>query len=151
MTDKDAARTLYLEGWSQKAIAKTLRKSEKSVSNWKTSENWDKLRAGVNMQKATAEDQVWELINYQLTTLRKIKEEYEKESADGSTPKLISRGDIDALQKLFTTVKNREMEWSGMVKVLREFAGWLKNENVPLAQELVQYMDAWINEKRKQL
>lgn len=148
MTDRDAARTLYLEGWSQREIAKTLHKSEKTIGTWKRDDNWDKAKAGFSMQKATAEDTVWELINYQLATLKRIKDNYEKEPDE---PKLIARGDIDALQKLFTTVKGRDIEWSALVKVLREFATWLRSENLPLAQEIMQYADAWLNEKRKQL
>jgi hypothetical protein len=148
MTDRDAARTLYLEGWSQKEIAKTLHKAEKTIGTWKRDDNWDKSKAGFSMQKTIAEDTVWELINYQLTTLKRIKDEYEKEP---DKPKLIARGDIDALQKLFTTVKGRDIEWSALVKVMREFATWLRSENLQLAQEMMQYADAWLNEKRKQL
>lgn len=147
MKERDAARILYTDGWNQKEIARTLRRSEKTVCKWKQDDNWEMQKSNSLIQKQTAEEGVWELINYQLTALRNIKEGYEKE---GST-KLINKGDIDALQKLFTTVKGKEMEWSAMVKVLREFAQWLKAENLELAQELVDFMDAYLNDKRRTL
>lgn len=147
MKDRDAARVLYTDGWPQKDIARTLRRSEKTISTWKQEDNWEMQKSTTLIQKHTAEESVWELINYQLTALSNIKKQYEKEGAT----KLISKGDIDALQKLFTTVKGKELEWSAMVKILREFAQWLKGENLELAQELVDFMDSYLNEKRRTL
>ncbi|MGQ1889138.1 terminase gpP N-terminus-related DNA-binding protein [Thermophagus sp. OGC60D27] len=147
MKERDAARILYTEGWTQKEIARTLRRSEKTICTWKQNDNWDKQKSESLIQRQTAEEGVWELILYQLNALKNIKQQYEREGSK----KLISKGDIDALQKLFTTVKGKELEWSTIVKILREFAQWLKNENLELAQELVDYMDAYLNEKRRML
>jgi hypothetical protein len=147
MKERDAARILYTDGWAQKEIARTLRRSEKTICKWKQDDNWEMQKSRTLIEKQTAEEGVWELINYQLTALKNIKDEYQKEGAT----KLISKGDIDALQKLFTTVKAKELEWSAMIKVLREFSQWLKAENLELAQELVEFIEAYLNEKRKMI
>ncbi len=65
---------------------------------------------------------------------------------------LIPKGEIDAVQKkLFTTVKGKELDWSAMVQILRNFMSYLKETDVELAQELVPHVDGYINEKRRTL
>ena len=64
---------------------------------------------------------------------------------------LIERGDIDALQKLFTTIKGKELAWSGMVKILREFIEYLERENIHLAKKVLPFSQEFLNEKRKEV
>jgi len=145
MDDRKAGYVLYKEGATQKEIAKTLGRTEKTISNWKKADEWDKHRATSTLQENTIKDHVYELIQYQLSALQKIKEGYEKE---GGTA-LIARGDIDGLSKLFTAVKEKELEWSQLVKAFREFMEWLKLEDIELAKELTAFIDNYLNIKRQ--
>lgn len=150
---KEAAHILFNEGISQKEIASIINVSEKTISLWAKNGNWDKKRSENNLQKQTSEEGVWELINYQLKVLKKIKEVHEL-TLDGTNDlkeiksKLIDRGDIDALQKLFTTIKGKELEWTKRVKVIREFSEYIETEDMKLAKEVIPLATQFLNEKR---
>lgn len=153
MESKEAARILFNDGSTQKDIASMLNISEKTISDWAKKGNWDKKRSESNLKKQTSEEGVWELINYQLKVLKLIKEKHEVELENCTDlkeikAKLIDRGDIDALQKLFTTIKGKEMEWSQRVKVIREFTEYLEGEDTKLAQSVVPLANQYLNEKR---
>lgn len=153
MESKEAAHILFNEGVSQKEIASIIDVSEKTISLWAKQGNWDKKRSENNLQKQTSEEGVWELINYQLKVLKRIKEIHESEldnceDLKDIKAKLIDRGDIDALQKLFTTIKGKEMEWSQRVKVIREFTEYLEVEDGKIAQSVIPLANQYLNEKR---
>jgi hypothetical protein len=102
------------------------------------------------MNQHTAADKVWRLIQYQLDHLNKLTELYEKqETEDPTSIKLISKGDIDALQKLFTTIRKKETEWSELVRILRDYVGWLRLEDPELAKTNVDPIERYLNEQRK--
>jgi transposase len=150
---KQAAFILYKESISQKEIASIISISEKTISLWIKKEKWEAKRSEDAIKKQTSEEGVWEIINYQLRVLKKIKETHDQ-SLDDCTDikelkaKLIERGDIDALQKLFTTIKGKEMEWTGRVKVIREFTEYLETENPTLAKEVIPMANQYLNENR---
>jgi len=147
---KEAAFILYREGMSGTEIASMLKVSEKTVSTWKTAGDWDKKRCHFEMHQQTASDQVWKLIQYQLVRLNRLTELYEKEEANDPTSiKLISKGDIDALQKLFTTVRKKETEWSDLVRILRDYMAWLRLEDQELAKSNVVPIERYLNEQRR--
>lgn len=153
MESKDAARILFNEGVSQKEIASIVGVTEKTITTWAKQGTWDKKRSENNLQKQTSEEGVWELINYQLKVLKRIKEVQEEdldncENLKDIKAKLIDRGDIDALQKLFTTIKGKELEWTQRVKVIREFTEYLEIEDMKVAKEVMPLANQFLNEKR---
>jgi len=147
MDDRSAAKILFMGGANNKHIAKLLGRTEKTIASWRKQDGWDNQRATSMLRDQTAKETVTELIAYQLDALKKIKDSYIQ---DGGT-QLIARGDIDALQKLFTTVRDKEMEWSHIIKIMREFAEWLKIEDLTAAQEVVVHVDKYLNYKRKSM
>lgn len=154
MEAKEAAKILYYQGVSQKDIAQILDKNEKTISTWVHDGKWDEKRTEHNLLKETSEEQVWKLINWQLRILQMITEEHENsinEGLDvaGLQKLLIGRGDIDALQKLFTTIKGKELEWSQLVKIIRELTEFIQSENVTLAKQLTPYANDFLNQKRQ--
>lgn len=160
MTDRDAAKLLYLNGFDQKGIARLLRKSEPTISKWKQEDNWEQQKISTSVHTLTATENSLSALNHQTRVLKLMSDRYGKQLDEGLlkgleaaelSKYLIPKGEIDAVQKLFTTIKRPEAEWSTMVKVLRDFANHLRDENLALAQQLVEYMDAWLNDKRKNL
>lgn len=160
MDIQEAAKTLYFEGWEQTRIATTLKKTEQTISRWKRDGNWDRLRAEQNMQRETAEERVWRLINHQLHILDKMST-IKKQTIDSVTEDteglatlsdaLINKGDIDALQKLFTTVKGKQHTWTNYVSILREYMDYVQGRDLELAKALVDHVDEFLNQKRKEL
>lgn len=156
VTKHTAIEILFNEGWEQKDIAKTLRLSEVTVSKYVTGNNLRKQRALQSLAKKTSEDNALMALEHQSTIIRLIAEKLKSELADNPDMEslkaaLIPKGEIDALQKLFTTIKGKEREWSDVVKIIREFTSWLKEVNIELAQDVVDHADEYLNEKRRMM
>lgn len=151
---KAATAVLFKEGYEQKDIAKILKLSEVTISKYVKEGGLKKKRLEHSIHKQTAEENALTALAHQTTVIRMISEKLgEKLNEDMSVEELgkclIPKGEIDAVQKLFTTVKGKELEWSGIVKILREFSQWLKEEDLELAQDILDPIDKYINEKRK--
>jgi transposase len=147
MENKEAARVLYFEGWSQVRIAQALGVAEKTVTDWKKKGYWEKKRAENAIAKDTAEELVLELINWNLNVLKKRKDEWE---AEGKLD-LISKGDIDALSKLFSSIKGKEKTWTNYVTILREFVDFLQTVDLEMSKSLLDPVDEFLNQKRKEM
>ena len=144
-----AGKELFNAGWENKFIAKTLGVSEQTVSNWKKKYDWEKKRAESVLVKETAEETLWELINYQLTVLKEKKDEML--SKPKGERNLIDKGDIDALSKMFSSVKVKELEWSKIVSLVRELIDFLRTEDLELAKKLTEHTTVFLRNKRKNL
>lgn len=154
---KHAAYLLKKEGYTVDEICKLLRRSQKTIYMWQKKYNWNAKCLREDLFKQTAEEDVQELISHNLKILKMIAEKKNSvlkkrggNSVDDLQSSLISRGDIDALQKLFSTIKGKELTWSTMVKILREFMEHLEAENLELAKKVLPYSNEFLNVKRKE-
>jgi predicted transcriptional regulator len=150
---KSAAQELFNAGWDQKKIASILELSEKTISEWKKKHRWEEKRAKKNMAHDVAEDTVWELINYQLAALKAKKDRFEEDLRNKKVDDLpaLDKGDVDALQKLWTTVKNKQLDWSVIVNNIKDFVGFLSERDIELAKSILTHTDDYLNFKRKNL
>lgn len=150
---KSAAQELFNAGWDQKRIAGILELSEQTISTWKQKHRWEEKRARKNMAEEVAEDNVWELINYQLAILKTRKELMEeklrKKDIDELPP--LDKGDVDALQKLWTTVKNKQLDWAIIVRIIKEYVSFVSERDLELAKQILNHTDDYLNYKRKSL
>ncbi len=157
MTDKVAAiKILYTAGWQQNDIARILKLTEKTVSKHVRDNNMKQKRTEIGINRQTSEENALSALAHQTRIIRLISDKLAEQVTPDLTVEelsklLIPKGEIDAVQKLFTTVKGKELDWSAMVQILRNFMGFLKESNVELAQELIPHVDDYINEKRKSL
>lgn len=151
--NKNAAQELFNASWDQKDIARILKVSEKTISNWKQKHRWEEKRAKKNMAEEVSEDGIWELINYQVTALKMKKNKFEEQlnTEEISELPLLDKGDIDALQKLWTTVKGKQLEWSTIVKIIRDYVAAVSEKDNGLAEALLNHTDDYLNFKRKNL
>lgn len=149
MEKRDAARQLYMEGWQQNDIARVLKVTEKTVSTWSTDEGWKEKRIQFDLMEENSTQMVMELIEYQLRALKRRVKTWTEE--DPESTKLIERGDIDALQKLHTTIRREHMKWSHYVSVCKELLEWVSVVDVELAKQLSDKIDNFLNEKRRLL
>lgn len=153
ITKKNAAEDLYNAGWTQQSIASILELSEQTISAWKQKHNWEEKRATRNMSREVAEDRVWRLINFQLrvldTQVDEQEEKLKKKEIDSLAP--LDKGDVDALQKLWTTVKTKQFDWSALVKNIKDLTGFIAERDVNLAKDLLNHCDDFLNYKRKNL
>jgi len=151
---KSAAQELFNSGWEQNRIASILNISEQTISAWKTKHRWEEKRAKKHMAADVAEDTIWELINYQLSALKQRKDQYEelaRTNKKNTELQMLDKGDVDALQKLWTTVKNKQLDWSVIVNNIKEFVGFISERDLDLAKKILSHSDDYLNFKRKNL
>lgn len=152
---KEAAiEILFQQGVEQKDIAKILKISEVTVSKVVTTGNLRKKRTMQSLAKKTSEDNALMALEHQSTIVRLMAEKLKEElsanpTIDDLKSALIPKGEIDALQKLFTTIKGKEMEWSNVVKIIREFVAWTRENRPDLVQYIIDPADEYINDKRR--
>ena len=155
-----AAEILFKEGIEQKEIARILKLSENTISNYVKKNGWKKKRLNHSIRKNTAEEDALTSLAHQSRIIRLISDKLAQSiediaeqdlSVDDLKAALIPKGEIDALQKLFTTIKGKELDWSAIVRILREFSVYLKDEELELAQAIVPHIDSYINLKRRSL
>ena len=140
---------MFLEGVPQGEIAQVLGVSPNTVSKWKHKNRWEEARSSRALYQETAVEKVWKLVNWNLSVLETRMEEME----DSGELKLIERGDIDALTKLFSSIKGKEKSWAHYVSTIREFLAYAQSVDLDLAKRLIStgITDQFLNEKRQNL
>ena len=152
MEKKDAARTLYLEGYNQAEIAKVLRLNKGTVSNWCRLYKWKEKKINEQLMQDNSIQRVMYLIDYQSEALvNKVKRWKEEQKKDDAEIKFIDRGEIDALTKLFAAIRKDAKKFSDYVHVMKEFITWLHSVDPEASKSLIEHSDGFINEKRKVL
>jgi predicted transcriptional regulator len=146
MDKKESARQLFLDKYSQKDIARILDVSEQTISKWAKQEGWDDKRAEMLARNESIKDRILKLIDYQL----RFMENWTELQEGGEDLKPLDKGQIDALSKLFSAIKGKEMEWAQVVAVQREFLEYLESRDISLAKQLIPHVDAYLNQKREQ-
>jgi predicted transcriptional regulator len=144
---KAAAKELFMLGWDQGRIAATVQVTEGTMSKWVNSEEWREERAKKFSINDSISNSLLELIDYQLTA---IKEKVKGYKEDGSM-KLLDKGEIDALSKLFAGVKGKDISWTHYVNVCRELADYVAMKDPDLAKALIEFTDAFLMQKRGSL
>lgn len=153
---KSAVKVLFNASFEQKHIAKILRLTEATVSKYVKEGKLREKRLEFGIHKQTSEENALAALAHQTKVVRMITEKLAENLHDDLNVEelkacLIPKGEVDAVQKLFTTIKGKELDWSAMVQILRNFMAWVKEVDIELAQELVPHVDNYINEKRKTL
>lgn len=149
MTDKEVAYTLFKDGTPQNEIARYFDKTEQTITRWKKEGDWERRATEEELSARTAQEDAGELLRYQLRALKRIKELYEAAEQNGEKPKLLSKGDLDGIRDLFNVTKQKEIEWTMYVRMIRELNKYLRDEHLALAQQLTGPLDEFLNYKRK--
>jgi hypothetical protein len=148
----------YCQGLSQKQISKVVGKSEQAVGTWKKKYNWEERRQKRLISRDNAEEGVWQLFNYNVRLLLKIAAKQEELIASKKelTVKelqsmLTSKGDVDALQKLHTTIKGKPNTWNDAITIAQELLEYFHEHHFEAAKLLAPIMDEWLNHKRQSI
>jgi hypothetical protein len=137
---KEWAKLMYLRtNKNQKEIADTVNVAEKTLSKWKTSENWDRLRSSIIITKDEQLRRVYQQIN-ELTSMIEKRPEGER-FADSS--------EADTLSKLASTSRSLESDLSiaDIIDVFMGFTDWLREVDFKKAQEINELQDGYIKHR----
>lgn len=154
LTKQAAVALLFKEGIEQKEISRLLKLSEKTVSGYVVAGNLKKKRLQHNIAKKTSEENALYALEHQSNVLRMIAEKlkqgmHEEMTIEELKAALIPKGEIDAMQKLFTTIKGKELDWSYIVRTIREFIQYVKEKDIDIAKDIADIADDYINDKRR--
>lgn len=142
---KGAAQALFMAGYQQNEIARILNLSVNTIGKWSSVYNWRDQRVRLNMMENSTVNDLMELFDFQVRCLKKRKEEMEKEGE----VKPFAPGEFDALQKLYSTIKPDWQNFRLHVTVMKQFMEYLQGQNLELAQQVTNYADMYLNEKRR--
>lgn len=148
MDDRYIAYILFKEGVSGQEIARIMKRSEQTISRWKRDGDWEQKATEDLMAMQTIHEDIRDLVRYQLVQLRKLKDQYIKDETDGGDPKLISKGDIDGVRDLYNMIKEKETDWTTLVRTVRKINKYLKDNHPELAREVAPALNDFLNEER---
>lgn len=148
MDDRYIAYILFKEGVSGQEIARIMKRSEQTISRWKRDGGWEQKATEDLMAMQTIHEDIRDLVRYQLVQLRKLKDQYIKAETDGGDPKLISKGDIDGVRDLYNMIKEKETDWTTLVRTVRKINKYLKDNHPELAREVAPALNDFLNEER---
>lgn len=138
---RQAAKTLYFEGFTQDQICSIIDISQNTLRKWREEEGWEVTRS---LWEST-EAGVWELMSYQTEVLRRLKDEAIKENK--FVP--LDKGHIDSLQKLSTIVRSKANNWSTYIRIVRELMDHIQGEDTELAKKVTPLFDKFLKVKQK--
>lgn len=143
-------------GASQKEIARIYKVTENTVTAWSKKYKWSEKMEEEFLFDETAGENVRFLIQHDSKILRaiaerksKVLEDINNAEIDDLQQALTNKGSVDALQKLFTTIKGKELDFEKVIKIVRELVVYVADANQKLAQDLQPYAHEYLNDKRK--
>ena len=148
MDDKYIAYVLYKEGVSGQDIARITGKSEQTVSRWKRDGEWEKKATDDLMAMQTIHEDIRDLVRYQLVQLKKLKETYAVSEAEDGKVHLIAKGDIDGVRDLYNMIREKETDWTLLVRTVRKINKYLKDNHPEVAKEVAPLLNDFLNEER---
>lgn len=154
--ERVAAEALFNTGWSQRDIAQALNLDETTVSTWAQKHKWREKRAQRLLARENSEEAILQMIEHQTNVLLKIatrqRQEIEdlgdKATLDQLKSSLLQNGQLDGLQKLFTTLKGKELGWEDHVNVCTDLLNFCDNRGGLNLQGLKELIGDYLQSKR---
>ena len=127
---KEIAQILFLQGHSQKEIARLAKVSEQTICKWKQEGNWQSKQASLIISKKNRLSELYDELN---ELNRKIREKTDYKIADSK--------EADIRRKLIVDIKDLESKYnvSELVSIGRDFISFIseivsKEEVVPILE-----------------
>lgn len=156
MKNHEAAYILRKAGASYKEIIGVVKVSENTLTAWSKKYNWEHRITEDTLFAETSTERVRKLIQHNLTILGAISERKMEAIKDLSKAEVVDlekaltdKGSVDALQKLFTTIKGKELQWEKIVRIVRELSEFIDETNPDLAKQIQVYAHDFLDAKRK--
>lgn len=156
MEKQDAAFIMYANDMELKTISSVLSIPYDTLTKWSSKYGWKKKKTQQAIRDETNQDRILMSVSFQLKIMAKIIEIREAElenttTVEGLEKLMFDKGSLDAFQKLYSTIKSKDISWDQIVKSTRELLEFVEKEDFNLAKELQPYANQWLNEKRESL
>lgn len=143
---KRHAEELFMSGhFSQEKIASIVDVTSQTMSKWANEADWREKRLSSSNLKKSIADRIHNLIDHSLEVMEK---EVESQRNDGLL-KTLDKGQIDALSKLFSGIKQRELTFTQQVVLLTEFLDFAQKQNLAAAKQIAPIIELYIAHRRQ--
>jgi transcriptional regulator with XRE-family HTH domain len=142
-----AAQELYLTGWTQAEIARTLKVSENTISKWSAQMKWGEKKTRYNLLEENSLQMLMSVFDYQATCLYKIVEQ--RIENDNYEP--LQGGIFDALNKAYKPIEPQFKDFKAYAKITRELLDHIQANNIQIAKDVEPIVSQFLNEKRNLL
>lgn len=136
---REIAQILFLQGKLQKKeIAQKLDVSVQTITNWSKEDNWDSLKKNLLTGK-----------KQRLSELYDELEEFNRMIREKQGYKIATSKEADARRKLINDIKDLESRYNvaQTIQVAMDFCDFLKPLDSDIAQKVVEYFNAFVNEQ----
>ncbi len=138
--EKEFAKTLYLDPnnvLTIKEIAERVGVRPNTVSNWITSERWDKMRKSLMVTRKKMISDLYDQLEWLNNDIKKRKN------------KVATNGEANTIAVITTSIKRLESEISiaEVYEVATDFLQFIKPQHPQLFKKLIPLFDAYINTK----
>jgi predicted transcriptional regulator len=147
MEKKDAALHLYVENVSQADIAKMLKVSEVTVSNWANKGDWKAKRSKKAISEILIHERLVEMLEYHM----ELESKKIKDNRESGTYEPLDKESINTISKLYSQIKSKELQFDQMVKLLRQFIVYIETVDLTLAKGVIEHTNDFINDRRKSM
>jgi hypothetical protein len=143
-TSRNAARTLYMTGaFTLLELAAMFGVSETSMGKWKQEGEWERKRIEFNLNSQTSAANIRNIVLHTSTVLAKRAEDL---AAEG---KVIDKGELDGLYKMFISVRHDEISLDQFVKICTQILKYIEIQNLSLAKQVAPIVNELIAQKSK--
>lgn len=144
---REAAKELFLTGWSQRQIATALKVSENTISKWGKQGEWKANKLRYDSLTETSTQKLMEVYDYQATCLHKMVQQRIAE-ADYSG---LDNGVFDALNKAYKPIMPQHKEFKTYASIAKEVLDYIQSQDVDAAKLLEPILTDFLNSKRSLL
>jgi DNA-binding XRE family transcriptional regulator len=150
---KDAARTLFLDGWSQKGLSKLLNVSERTMTTWAKEGEWD----GIKLKQKLADEQrvehIKEILDYHLfievQKLRLSKESFQSGALTADKMHITHPNLARMLTQLMTYSQKKEANFFQTTNIMTDFMEHIALSDPPFAERVSEFTESFIRKKIK--
>lgn len=146
---REAAKVLFMEGISQESISKILEIAPRTITRWKSEDNWINVRNSKQLLETTTQESSRELLNYELQLhLYYIRNQMalpieERKPIDNPT----SLSNI----RTFKQLTKQEIIYEQYIKVTKQILEFICNEDLTLAKQVEPVLNNFLNAVSKNL
>jgi hypothetical protein len=151
---KDASRTLFLDGWTQKGISKLLNVSERTMTTWAKEGEWD----GIKLKQRLADEQrvehIKEILDYHLfievQKLRSNKEAFQSGTLTADKMHVTHPNLARMLTQLMAYSQKKEANFFQTTSIMTDFIDHVASSDPSFAERVSEFTESYIRKKIKE-
>jgi Putative ATPase subunit of terminase (gpP-like) len=151
---KDAARTLFLDGWTQKAISKLLSVTERTMTTWAKDGEWDSVKLKRKLADEQRVEHIKEILDYHLfmevVKLRQNKEAFRMGALTADKMHVTHPNIARMLTQLMAYSQKKEANFFQTTSIMTDFIDHIASSDPSFAERVSEFTESYIRKKIKE-